>query len=173
MAHSLGFRPLAYHPIRAMGMVRNISPLQIIHGLNGCSCSTCSDLTIKQKRFRATRPNQSTETVLKIHPLSDDLHPDSQSTNSPPPQYSEWDETNHAQSPTSTPSAASNRASTTSLTEEEARQTLETWIESSGWYQKDELEPVVGAPGIPTCALQLAERGQFGGNSYNTGTAFL
>ena len=60
----------------------------------------------------------------------------------------------------STPSAASNRTSTTSLTDEEARQTLETWIESSEWYQKDEVEPVVGAPGVPTCARQLAERGQ-------------
>ena len=84
--------------------------------------------------------------VPKIHPLSGDLHPDSQSINSPPPQYSKWDETNQAQSLTSTPSAASNRASTTSLTDEEARQTLETWIENSVWYENDELEPVVGAP---------------------------
>ena len=59
-----------------------------------------------------------------------------------------------------TPSAASIRTSNTSLTDEEARQTLETWIENSEWYQKDELEPVVGAPGVPTCALQLAEKGQ-------------
>lgn len=59
-----------------------------------------------------------------------------------------------------TPSVASTRTSNTSLTDEQARQTLETWIESSAWFQRDELEPVVGAPGVPTCALQLAEKGQ-------------
>ena len=82
----------------------------------------------------------------KIHPLSDDLHPNSQSINSPPPQYSEYDETNHAQSLTPTPPAASDRASTTSLTDEEARQTVGSWIESSDWYKNAKLEPVVGAP---------------------------
>jgi hypothetical protein len=60
----------------------------------------------------------------------------------------------------STPSVVSTRTSNTSLTDEQARQTLETWIEGSEWYQKDEMEPVVGAPGVPTCALQLAEKGQ-------------
>jgi len=60
----------------------------------------------------------------------------------------------------STPTTISTRISPTSLTDEEARQTLETWIEGSRWYQMDELEPVVGAPGVPTCALQLAEKGQ-------------
>ena len=59
----------------------------------------------------------------------------------------------------STPSAISTGTPTTSLTDEEARHALETWIENSGWFQKDELEPVVGAPGVPTCALQLAEKG--------------
>jgi hypothetical protein len=59
-----------------------------------------------------------------------------------------------------TPSSVPTRTPSTSLTDEEARQTLETWIERSEWYQRDELEPVVGAPGVPTCALQLAERGQ-------------
>ena len=64
--------------------------------------------------------------VPKIHPLSDDLHPDLQSINSPPPQYSEWDETNHAQSLTSTPSAASN----SSPTQDEADPTvLSTGVE--------------------------------------------
>ena len=110
------------------------------------SSSTCSDLTIKKTRFLATRANQSTGIVPKIHPLSDDPHPDSQSIKCPPPQYSEWEETNHARPLTSTPSAASNRASTISLTDEEAGQALETWIESSEWCQNDELESIVGAP---------------------------
>ena len=102
LCHSLGFRPLAYHPIWAMVMVRNISPLEINHVLNGCSPSTRSNLTVEKTRFGATRPNQSTGIVPKNHPLSDGLHPDSQSINSPPPQYSEWDETNHGHSLSST-----------------------------------------------------------------------
>ena len=60
----------------------------------------------------------------------------------------------------SSPPVVSTLTSVTSLTDEQARQTLETWIELSEWYQKDEIEPVVGAPGVPTCALQLAEKGQ-------------
>ena len=83
-------------------MVSNISPLEINHRLNGCSSSACSDLTIEKTRFGTTRPNQSTGMVPKNHPLTDDLHPYSQHINSPPPQYSEWDETNHAESLSST-----------------------------------------------------------------------
>ena len=60
----------------------------------------------------------------------------------------------------STLSSVSTQISNTSLTDEQARQALETWIEGSEWYQRDELEPIVGAPGVPTCALQLAEKGQ-------------
>jgi hypothetical protein len=63
-------------------------------------------------------------------------------------------------SPSSSTPPASTRITTTSLTDEQARQTLETWIVGSEWYRQDEKEPVVGATGVPTCALQLAERGQ-------------
>jgi hypothetical protein len=41
-----------------------------------------------------------------------------------------------------------------------ARKTMKTWIENSLWLRKDEIEPKVGDPGVPSCALQLAERGQ-------------
>ena len=47
-----------------------------------------------------------------------------------------------------------------SLTDEEVRQILESWIQHSEWYRNDELEPVVGGPGVPICALQLAPKGQ-------------
>ena len=52
---------------------------------------TFSDLTVENTHIDATRPNQSAGMVPKVHPLSDNLHPDSQSINSPPPQYSECD----------------------------------------------------------------------------------
>ena len=52
------------------------------------------------------------------------------------------------------------RMSSPSLSEEEARGILETWIRNSDWYNQNEMEPVVGGPGVPTCALQLASKGQ-------------
>jgi len=52
------------------------------------------------------------------------------------------------------------RAATPSLPGERARQVIKTWIETSLWLRTDEKEPVVGAPGVPTCALQLADKGQ-------------
>jgi hypothetical protein len=41
-----------------------------------------------------------------------------------------------------------------------ARQIMNTWIMGSKWLHEDEMEPRVGDPGVPICALQLAERGQ-------------
>ena len=49
---------------------------------------------------------------------------------------------------------------TPSLSDEEARQRMKAWIETSPWLHKDEKEPLVGGPGVPTCALQLAGKGQ-------------
>ena len=63
-------------------------------------------------------------------------------------------------SPSAAPSVVSTRPSTPSLSDERARQFMKTWIENSLWLHKDEKEPVVGAPGVPTCALQLADKGQ-------------
>ena len=59
---------------------------------------TCSDLTVEKTRIDATRPNQSAGMVPKVHLLSDNLHIDSQSINSLPPHYSEWDGNKLAQS---------------------------------------------------------------------------
>ena len=58
------------------------------------------------------------------------------------------------------PSNTSTRASTPSLPNEEARRILDTWIMNSHWLREDKMEPVVGGPGVPTCALQLASSGQ-------------
>jgi hypothetical protein len=60
----------------------------------------------------------------------------------------------------SAPSVALDRTSTASLTDAQAKQIMKAWIETSLWLHQDEKEPVVGAPGVPTCALQLAEKGQ-------------
>ena len=61
-------------------------------------------------------------------------------------------------SPTST--TTSTRASTPPISDEEARWTLSIWIMSSDWLRKDEMEPMVGDPGVPPCALQLASKGE-------------
>jgi len=63
-------------------------------------------------------------------------------------------------SPSPALSVASTRTSTTCLSDEQARQFMKTWIENSRWLHKDEKEPVIGAPGVPTCALRLADKGQ-------------
>lgn len=63
-------------------------------------------------------------------------------------------------SPSPAPSVASTRPSTPSLSDKQARQVIKTWIENSLWLRDDGKEPVVGAPGVPTCALQLADKGQ-------------
>jgi len=52
------------------------------------------------------------------------------------------------------------RTPTPSVSDEEAMQVMKTWIEHSQWLREDEKEPTVGAPGVPICALQLAEKGQ-------------
>ena len=52
------------------------------------------------------------------------------------------------------------RMSTPSLSNEEARRILDTWIMSSDWLRQDMMEPLVGSPGVPSCALQLASGGQ-------------
>jgi hypothetical protein len=52
------------------------------------------------------------------------------------------------------------RMSTPSLSNEEARWILNTWIMNSDWFRQDKMEPMVGDPGVPTCALQLASSGQ-------------
>ena len=58
------------------------------------------------------------------------------------------------------PPIAATRMSTPSLSDDEARQILETWINNSDWFHQDEMEPLVGDPGVPACALQLALKGQ-------------
>jgi hypothetical protein len=63
-------------------------------------------------------------------------------------------------SPSVASTRASTRASTPSLPDEEAREVMKTWVEHSQWLREDEKEPTVGAPGVPICALQLAEKGQ-------------
>ena len=63
-------------------------------------------------------------------------------------------------SPSPARSVAPTRSSTPSLSDERARQVIKTWIQNSLWLRNDEKEPVVGAPGVPTCALQLADKGQ-------------
>jgi len=50
--------------------------------------------------------------------------------------------------------------STPSLSDEEARWILDNWITNSDWLRQDRLEPMVGDPGVPACALQLASSGQ-------------
>ena len=58
------------------------------------------------------------------------------------------------------PSVVPTRTPTPSLSDEEAMQVIKAWIEHSRWLREDEKEPTVGAPGVPICALQLAEKGQ-------------
>ena len=60
------------------------------------------------------------------------------------------------------PSVSSTRTPTPtpSLSDEQAREVMKIWIEHSQWLREDEKEPTVGAPGVPICALQLAEKGQ-------------
>ena len=58
------------------------------------------------------------------------------------------------------PSVVPTRTPTPSLSDEEAMQVMKNWIEHSQWLREDEKEPTVGAPGVPICALQLAEKGQ-------------
>jgi len=62
-------------------------------------------------------------------------------------------------SPTA-PSVALIRTSTPSLSDEQARKSMKAWIQDSRWLREDEKEPIVGKPGVPICALQLAEKGQ-------------
>ena len=50
---------------------------------------TCSDLTVENTHIDATRPNQSAGVVPKVHPLSDNLHLDSQSIDSPASHFLE------------------------------------------------------------------------------------
>jgi len=52
------------------------------------------------------------------------------------------------------------RMSSPSLSDDEARRILDTWIMNSDWLRQDKMEPLVGSPGVPTCALQLAPNGQ-------------
>ena len=128
-------------------MVRNISPLEINHVLNGCSPSARSNLTVEKTRFGATHPNQSTGMVPKNHPLSDDLHPDSQFINSPLPQYSEWDETNHGHSLSSTlnaitPSAKRARQHCQPILSENTETGVDAKDDADG-FVNPELEPGV------------------------------
>jgi len=58
------------------------------------------------------------------------------------------------------PSSTSARLSTPSLSDDEARRALETWMRDSKWRRQNEIEPLVGDPGVPACALQLAKKGQ-------------
>ena len=60
----------------------------------------------------------------------------------------------------SIPSNTPTRMPTPFLSDEEARQTIHTWIMNSDWRREDKMEPLVGDPGVPTCALQLASKGQ-------------
>ena len=52
------------------------------------------------------------------------------------------------------------RMSTPPLSDEEARQALHTWIMNSDWRRQHKMEPLVGDPEVPTCALHLASKGQ-------------
>jgi len=56
--------------------------------------------------------------------------------------------------PSDTPTQVPNPVS-----DEEARQILDTWILNSDWLRQDMMEPMVGDHGVPTCAPQLASSG--------------
>jgi hypothetical protein len=58
------------------------------------------------------------------------------------------------------PSDTHTQMSTPPLSNEEARQVLDDWIMNSDWLRQDRMEPMVGDPGVPPCALQLASSGQ-------------
>ena len=93
------------------------------------------------------------------------LHqPSPQPFHAPPCPYFRQSPSPHiVQAPPPSPPIPSNtptRMSTPSLSDAEARQTLDTWIMNSDWRRQHKMEPLVGEPGVPTCALQLASKGQ-------------
>jgi hypothetical protein len=47
----------------------------------------------------------------------------------------------------------------TALSEEEARAQIEAYIRTSSWFQLHEMETLIGGPGVPACASQLAPPG--------------
>src|SRR5258706_868076 len=58
------------------------------------------------------------------------------------------------------PSIVPTRTPTPSLSDEDAMHLMKKWIQHSHWLREGEQEPTVGAPGVPTCAVQLAQKGQ-------------
>jgi len=151
------FREVYWHPPPHLVQAELVSP--------GPALQACGPNTVFQKAEPSVEPAVPTQESQRVPltPISSPKYsrqPSCQPSRQPSRASSCRPSTPRMDQGARSPSVASTRASTPSLSDEEARQVMKTWAEHSRWLREDEKEPTVGAPGVPICALQLAEKGQ-------------
>jgi hypothetical protein len=62
--------------------------------------------------------------------------------------------------PPSTPQVTQPSDSQLTLSDDEVRSLVEQYIQSAAWFREHKHEPLVGGDGVPSCALQIAPKGE-------------